>query len=94
MFWWKGHGSPPKQLDQWYDLVRATVDHWIQRYGLQEVRTWYFECWNEVSLPGGTIWITLGRKAKLTVVTAELERFFQGQQVSVLCSVRVHCQGS
>ncbi|OKO97460.1 Beta-xylosidase [Penicillium subrubescens] len=50
VFWWKGHGSPPKDLDQWSDLVRATVDHWIQRYGLQEVRTWYFECWNEPNL--------------------------------------------
>lgn len=27
----------------------ATVEHWIRRYGLDEVRTWYFECWNEVS---------------------------------------------
>ena len=36
--------------------MRATVDHWIKRYGLEEVRTWYFECWNEVSgvlLSGG-----------------------------------------
>ncbi|GES63894.1 beta-xylosidase [Aspergillus terreus] len=50
VFWWKGNGSPPKQLDQWSDLVRATVDHWIKRYGLEEVRTWYFECWNEPNL--------------------------------------------
>jgi xylan 1,4-beta-xylosidase len=25
--------------------------HWIKRYGKQEVRSWYFECWNEPNHP-------------------------------------------
>lgn len=49
VFWWKANGSPPKDLQKWADLVRATVNHWIKRYGIDEVRTWYFECWNEVN---------------------------------------------
>ncbi|KEY66820.1 hypothetical protein S7711_10124 [Stachybotrys chartarum IBT 7711] len=50
VFWWKGNGSPPKNLDHWSDLVDATVRHWVTRYGIDEVRTWYFECWNEPNL--------------------------------------------
>lgn len=73
--------------------MRATVDHWIQRYGLQEVRTWYFECWNEVSSPGRMVRISV-RRTKADTFKAELERLFQRQQVSVLRSLRVHCQDS
>ncbi|KAL2202168.1 glycoside hydrolase, family 39 [Sarocladium strictum] len=50
VFWWKGHASPPKEIGHWYNLVDATVKHWIDRYGIEEVRTWYFECWNEPNL--------------------------------------------
>lgn len=49
VFWWKANGSPPKVLSEWSDLITATVEHWVDRYGLNEVRTWFFECWNEVS---------------------------------------------
>jgi xylan 1,4-beta-xylosidase len=49
VFWWKANGSPPKVLSEWSDLITATVEHWVYRYGLKEVRTWFFECWNEVS---------------------------------------------
>ena len=50
VFWWKGHGSPPKDYDRWTELIRRTVEHWIGRYGLDEVREWYFEVWNEANL--------------------------------------------
>jgi xylan 1,4-beta-xylosidase len=50
VFWWKGHGSPPKDYDRWAELVRRTTLHWIARYGLGEVRQWYFEIWNEPNL--------------------------------------------
>ena len=29
------------------DLVEEFMKHCINRYGLQEVETWYFEVWNE-----------------------------------------------
>ena len=32
----------------WYNLVRALVQHAVERYGLPEVRTWSFEVWNEL----------------------------------------------
>lgn len=41
--------SPPKDWNRWSDLMRALVEHWIARYGVEEVRSWYFEVWNEAS---------------------------------------------
>ena len=50
LFWWKAHCSPPTDMNAWVDLVTATVTHWIERYGLDEVRRWPFEVWNEPNL--------------------------------------------
>lgn len=50
LFWWKAHCSPPKDMQAWVDLVTATIEHWIERYGIEEVRTWPFEIWNEPNL--------------------------------------------
>jgi xylan 1,4-beta-xylosidase len=50
VFWWKGNGSPPKDYAKWGELIRRTVKNWIARYGIEEVRSWYFEVWNEPNL--------------------------------------------
>ncbi|ROP49104.1 MULTISPECIES: GH39 family glycosyl hydrolase [unclassified Rathayibacter] len=50
VFWWGANGAPPTDYDKWEQLVRATTEHWAQRYGLDEIRTWYFEVWNEPNL--------------------------------------------
>jgi xylan 1,4-beta-xylosidase len=42
--------SPPASYDAWHDLVRALVQHLVDRYGLDEVLTWDFEVWNEANL--------------------------------------------
>ncbi len=47
VYWWKGNISPPKDIKLWIDLVQGFVKHCINRYGLEEVETWYFEVWNE-----------------------------------------------
>ncbi len=49
-FWWHANGSPPSDYNKWAALVNATVNHWVARYGMAEVRTWYFEVWNEPNL--------------------------------------------
>jgi xylan 1,4-beta-xylosidase len=49
-FWWRADGSPPSDYNKWADLVRAFVQHCIDRYGIDEVRRWYFEVWNEPNL--------------------------------------------
>jgi xylan 1,4-beta-xylosidase len=49
-FWWHANGSPPTDNARWAELVKHTVQHFIDRYGRDEVRTWYFEVWNEPNL--------------------------------------------
>jgi len=51
-FWWKGNGSPPNDYRKWAELVRRFLNHCIERYGADEVRSWYFEVWNEPNLHG------------------------------------------
>jgi len=51
IFYWHGNTSHPKP-DGWRDLVDAFIRHIEERYGKAEVRTWYFEVWNEPNLSG------------------------------------------
>ena len=51
IFYWKGNTSHPV-LSKWTALVDAFVRHLEQRYGQQEIRSWYFEVWNEPNLAG------------------------------------------
>jgi xylan 1,4-beta-xylosidase len=39
--------NPPKDYAVWGELVRKYVEHLVQRYGKEQVSTWYFEVWNE-----------------------------------------------
>ena len=50
IFWWKGNVTPPRDYVKWEELIRALVRHWTNRYGHDEVRSWYFEVWNEPNL--------------------------------------------
>ena len=51
IFYWQGNTSHPK-MDGWKDLVSAYIRHELERYGANEVRSWYFEVWNEPNLAG------------------------------------------
>ncbi|MGQ9632527.1 MAG: GH39 family glycosyl hydrolase [bacterium] len=42
-----GMAYPPKDYNKWHDLVYETVRHCIDRYGQDEVTSWYWEVWNE-----------------------------------------------
>lgn len=50
VFWWKGNITPPKDWERWEWFIEQFIRHVIERYGLDEVRRWYFEVWNEPSL--------------------------------------------
>jgi len=50
IFWWRGNVTPPKDYNKWADLIRHLVQHFTDRYGADEVKTWYFEVWNEPNL--------------------------------------------
>jgi xylan 1,4-beta-xylosidase len=53
IFWWKGNVTPPKSYDKWADLISHLVTHFQERYGHDEVASWYFEVWNEPDLHDG-----------------------------------------
>ena len=50
VFWWRGNVTPPRSWTAWADLVKATLAHLVDRYGLEEVRRWPVEVWNEPNL--------------------------------------------
>jgi xylan 1,4-beta-xylosidase len=52
MFFYRMNITPPKDWAEWGALVEAFARHSIERYGREEVRTWYFEVWNEPNLGG------------------------------------------
>lgn len=52
IFWWRGNVTPPKDYKKWGELIRNLTLHFTERYGVDEVKTWYFEVWNEPNLSG------------------------------------------
>jgi xylan 1,4-beta-xylosidase len=52
IFWWRGNVTPPRNYNEWSQLIRAFARHEIDKRGLPEVRNWYFEVWNEPNLSG------------------------------------------
>ena len=60
IFYWKGNTSHPEPK-AWAGLVDAFARHVEARYGQAEVRSWYFEVWNEPNLAG--FWEDADQKA-------------------------------
>ncbi|NVM76482.1 xylan 1,4-beta-xylosidase [Duganella sp. SG902] len=60
IFYWKGNTSHPDPK-KWAGLVDAFIHHVQERYGKEEVRTWFFEVWNEPNLDG--FWEKADQKA-------------------------------
>ncbi|HKO60822.1 MAG TPA: cellulase family glycosylhydrolase [Pyrinomonadaceae bacterium] len=50
VFNYKANVTPPADYKQWSALITRLVRHWVDRYGKQEVREWFFEVWNEPNL--------------------------------------------
>lgn len=53
-----GWAYPPRAYGRWEELIYQWVRHCVDRYGREDVASWYFETWNEANLPqyywGGT----------------------------------------
>jgi len=45
-----GWAYPPKNYEKWAELVYQWVRHSVDRYGQEEVETWYWELWNEPNI--------------------------------------------
>ena len=54
VFFWEGKVAPPADYDKWAKLVKATLNHLIEKYGVEEVTKFPIEVWNEPNLP--TFW--------------------------------------
>ncbi len=53
IFWWRGNVTPPNDYVRWGELIENIVAHFTERYGEEEVKSWYFEVWNEPNLSPG-----------------------------------------
>lgn len=52
IFWWRGNVTPPKDYEKWKAAIQNLTKHFAERYGNDEVKSWYFEVWNEPNLSG------------------------------------------
>ncbi len=50
VFFYKPVIDPPADMDAWCDYIQHFLRFLIHRYGIDEVRTWLFEVWNEPDL--------------------------------------------
>ncbi|HMG83040.1 MAG TPA: glycosyl hydrolase [Ferruginibacter sp.] len=50
VFHYKGNITPPRDYNAWATLINKLVQHWVTRYGIEEVSKWFFEIWNEPNL--------------------------------------------
>ncbi len=50
IFKYQGATSPPRSWVAWEMFVELFVRHLVKRYGLEEVKKWPFEVWNEPNL--------------------------------------------
>jgi xylan 1,4-beta-xylosidase len=43
VFHYLANVTPPKDYSQWAKFIHDLVEHWVDRYGLSEVKEWFFE---------------------------------------------------
>lgn len=60
IFYWQGNTSHP-DFKKWEGLIKNFVLHLQARYGKAEVKSWFFEVWNEPNLDG--FWEKADQKA-------------------------------
>lgn len=83
-FWWKANITPDEsKFGEWHNLVKAFTQHCVDRYGIEEILTWYFEVWNEPNLHYGFFDGTKSQyfelyKQSVTAVRAVDERLLVG----------------
>lgn len=46
-----GWAYPPNDYDKWRELIYQWAKHCVEKYGMKEVETWWWEVWNEPNIP-------------------------------------------
>ena len=49
-FHYRANVTAPSDYAEWATLISKLTQHWVDRYGAEEVRKWFFEVWNEPNL--------------------------------------------
>ena len=49
-FWYRPNVMAPKSYVEWDAMIKAFAQHLVERYGIDEVASWYFEVWNEPNI--------------------------------------------
>jgi xylan 1,4-beta-xylosidase len=75
IFWYKANVTPPKDYAKWEAFIAAFTRHITERYGADEVRSWYFEVWNEPNLTGFWMGTTGGKTYEEFLPTARAEYY-------------------
>lgn len=76
-FHYKMNITPPKTWQAWEDLCYACANHFVERHGMETVKGWLFEVWNEPNLQG-SFW------------RGSIEDYYQLYAASVRGIKRVH----
>lgn len=78
IFWYRANVTPPKDYAKWEAFIAAFVRHVTERYGASEVRSWYFEVWNEPNLDGFWLGKSSGRTFEefLPIGLAEYKKLY------------------
>ena len=50
IMYYKASTSIPSSYEKWTSLIKKMISHVIKRYGIECVKKWYFEVWNEPDL--------------------------------------------
>ena len=50
IFFWQCYAGAPNNMEKWIQMVDEFIRHIVNRYGINSVREWYFEFWNEPNL--------------------------------------------
>lgn len=68
---YKPNPSMPKDVEAWKEYLKAFIRFLQHRYGEEEIRTWYFEVWNEPDL--SSTFFTGGRDGYFRLYKASAE---------------------
>lgn len=49
-FWYNMNITPSASATEWERFLQAYIEHTVERYGIETVRKWRFEVWNEPNL--------------------------------------------
>ncbi len=68
--------SPPKDYADWEEICYQTAHHLILRYGIDEVKKWDLQCYNEPDMPG--FWMSdAGERYDPVAVNKRMEAYIK-----------------